>query len=589
MAYEFNPQSTRFDIPNPHRVENVFVAICAAVTVAAAIALLILSRGMFVDRDYVRFAKSILSALGLLAIAVTYVFLVMRQMRFFFGRGQPADLVPSLQADEQGFRQADDPNRQIADAPALRQTLQQNAISYRVPSGPIDNLLYALVRDLVYSPRLTQTRVRIQFRNLLGIGLLLLLFPISLVGIHSAAAVGWIGCCYFLLLNGLILGPLAGGRISTRRLSTQAVLIFIAAAIVLPVIIATIAPANAFALQRIIDIVPITFMGFAAALIVTGIVFAAGISNTVKPTQINIAPYLETPSVNTTPSQIYTELAREMQRLWKEQVPNRVYMRILPVLSERQGAFAAHVIEETQPIPVDAQRMTFERAFSLATTRWLAVGDIVCTLLTTLGVGLIVLGAKAPSAYTTIAAGGTLVIIAAAGIRWANEFWRRFAFLSQIYWIDCNGNYTRSATKIGTLLTDRVHTERDVVSIESMTLRVWVAEIDSVAFNTDRDRDIVAIRGLPNEAQRLCKLLAEFAKDQSIVTAPTSSVDLMRLDALNALSAATPAPPDSLPGIGSVREITGTAADGKRFCTACGAPAQNSKASFCGACGKRLA
>jgi hypothetical protein len=122
-----------------------------------------------------------------------------------------------------------------------------------------------------------------------------------------------------------------------------------------------------------------------------------------------------------------------------------------------------------------------------------------------------------------------------------------------------------------------------------MTLRVWVAEIDSVAFNTDRDRDIVAIRGLPNEAERLCKLLAEFAKDQSIVTAPTSSVDLMRLDALNALSAATPAPPDRLPGIGSLREITGTAAGGKRFCTACGAPAQNPKASFCGACGERLA
>jgi hypothetical protein len=30
MGYEYNPQSQRFDVPNPHRVENLFLGAGAA-------------------------------------------------------------------------------------------------------------------------------------------------------------------------------------------------------------------------------------------------------------------------------------------------------------------------------------------------------------------------------------------------------------------------------------------------------------------------------------------------------------------------------------------------------------------------------
>jgi hypothetical protein len=589
VAYEYNPQSARFDIPNPHRVENVFLTLCALVCFAAALLLLFDSRGMYLRHDFVRFAKATISALGLLALTVTYAFLCMRQLRFFFGRGQPADLVPSLQADDRGYRAANRTDRQIPDAAALRQTLQQNAISYRVPRGPIDNLLYSLVRDLVYSPQLTQTRVQAQFRNLLEIAFLLVLFPISLVGIHNPAAVGWIGCFYFLLMNALVLSPFATGRLAATRFSEQTVLAFVSLAIVAPVVLASFVPPNAYSLRGVIDVIPVTFLGLSVALVVMGLLFKAGISNTIKPTQIAIAPHLETPSVNTTPAQLYTELARELQRLWVEQVPNRTYMRILPDVSGPQGAFSAHVIEETQPLPVDAEQMTFARAFALATTCWLVIADIVCTALTAIGSALVVWGATAPSAYTAIAAGGTLVVIAAFGIRSANAFWRRFEFASRIYWVDWNGNYTRSATKIGALLTDRIHTEREVVNVESMTLRVWVADIDSVAFNTDQDRDIVAIRGLPDEATRLGEWLAAFAKDQSIITAPMSVEDHKRLGLLNALNdSGQPAALGNLPQAAAIAGLGAGSGSHRAFCSACGAAAGDTAAVFCGNCGARL-
>jgi hypothetical protein len=590
MAYEYNPHSARFDIPNPHRVENIFVAVCTSACFLTAIALLVHARDIYLARDYVRFGKSIVAAVSLLALAVTYAFLLMRQMRFFFGRGQPADLVPSLRPDEQGYRAADRADRQIADAAALRQTLQQNAISYRIPRGPIDNLLYTLVRDLVYSPRLTQMRVRAQFRNLLGLAFLLVLFPISLAGIQNAAAIGWIGCFYFVLTNVLVLRPLATGRVAAARFSEQTVIAFIAAAIVVPVVLASLVPANGYPLRGIIDVIPVTFITLAAALGVTALVFKAGIANTVKPTQIAIAPHLETPSVNTTPTQIATELARELQRLWEEQVPNRTYMRILPDVSARQGAFTAHVIEETQPLPVDTEPLDMGRAIALATTRWLVAVDAACTVLTILGAAFVVWGAVAPLAYTTVITGGALVVIGAFGIRSANEFWRRFAFTSRIYWVDWNGNYARAATKIGAVLSDRVHSEREVVTVESMTLRVWVADIDSVAFNTDRDRDLIAIRGLPDEAKRLCQWLAAFAENQGSIVAPTSAVDRARLEAINVLNAAVPPPAfadlptTAMPIIGSgTRDV----AVG-RFCTQCGTVAASPDAAYCGSCGARL-
>ena len=592
MAYEYNPNSARFDIPNPHRIENVFIGICALACFAAGIWLLVEARSIYFERDAARFAKSIVSALSLLALAISFAYMAMRQLRFFFGRGQPADLVPSLSGDETGYRPADGSDRQIGDAATLRQTLQQNAISYRVPKGPIDSLLYSIVRSLVYSPRLTQERVRAQFRNLLAIAFVLLMFVVSLLGIHNTAAIGWIGWFYFVLTNAVVLQPIFGSRFTRVQLSERLVIGFIAVAIVVPVIFASLVPPRGYTLAPYIDIVPVTFVILITALVITLLLFRAGIANTIKPTQIAIAPHLETPSVNVSPEQVYTELQRELQRQWQEQVPNRIYMRRLPDVSERQGAFSADVIEETQPIPVDVQPMSFERSFALATTRPLMIVDVVCTVLTIVGVLLLCTATYGSTSYNALVVGGAFVLIGAAGIRSTNDFWRRFEFTSRVYWIDWNGTYSRASTKIGALLTDRVHTEREVITVESMTLRVWVAELDSVAFNTDQDRDLVAIRGLPYEAERLGRWLAAFAQNQGSIMAPTSPVDVARVEAISALNVDPLAETARVPIVDAVTQLRPAAATPtpalNRFCVNCGAKVMVADALFCASCGAKL-
>ena len=600
LAYEYNPNSARFDIPNPHDVENIFIGTCALGCFCVGIVLLFTARTIYFAHDPVRFGKSIVSAIGLLALGITYATMLLRQMRFFFGRGQPADLVPSLRTDEFGYRAADETERQIPDAIALRQTLQQNAITYRIPQGAIDNLLYKLVPDLVYSPRLTQVRVQLQARNLLAIAFVLVLFAVSLLGISNRAAIGWIGCFYFVLTNAVILRPLSVARIRQAKFSQRTAIAFIVLAIVAPVIFASLVPATGYALAGYIDIVPVTFAILASALIVTALVFRAGVANTVKPSQIGIAPHLETPSVNISPAQVYTELARELQRLWQEQVPNRNYLRVLPDVGARQGSFTADVIEETQPIPLDVEPMTFARAWSLPTTRPLVVVDALCTGLTIVGAGLLASGVAAHLAYNSVISGGALALVGSFGLRSANEFWRRFEFTSRIYWVDWNGTYARSSTKIGALLDDRVHTKREVISVESMTLRVWVAELDSVAFNTDRDRDIIAIRGLPDEATRVGRLLCEHIENAGSIMAPSAPIDGARMQVIDSLNAGAggassdqrrPKPNQQLPLVerptAAMPVVDAGVTRAARFCTACGTGAA-ADAAFCSKCGTPL-
>jgi len=44
MAYDYSSQNDRLELPNPYRVENVFLFVCAAATLVGGIAALIWAR-----------------------------------------------------------------------------------------------------------------------------------------------------------------------------------------------------------------------------------------------------------------------------------------------------------------------------------------------------------------------------------------------------------------------------------------------------------------------------------------------------------------------------------------------------------------
>ena len=588
LSYEYNPESSRFEVPNPHRVENLFLAAASAVCLICAVIALMAARGAIASGGGPHALAPVGVAIGLLAFGLMFGVRMLRQLRFFFGRNQPSGLAPQLPKDVEGTS---------PDGEALRETIRQNAINYSVPTGAIDNLLYSLVRDLVFSPARTQYLARAEFHNGIGLAFLLLCFGVSVVGTGSAAVSAWIGLLYFVLVNALVLLPLRQGALGGRQFSIRAIVAFVVAAMIGPVLMAQVIGHSGLPLGGAVQFVPVTAAILISALIAAGLLLKAAVAQVVRPNQIAMAQKLHTVSMNAPPAQIFLEFDREMQRGWTETVPNRVYLRQLPKLgSAPAGSFEGHAIEETQPLPNDLKPLSLARCLALDTYRWLVVLEIFALMATVVGAGMLLFSANQPGQWGALAIGASLLLIARFAFDGGNALWRRFEFTSRIYWLETHGNYQRAQTSIGTLLQDRVKTQKEIVNVEDMSLRLWVAEIDSVSFGPDTERSLLSIRGLPDEAERLSAHLADFGGRQASVVAPTSETDLQRLALLNRIN---PAQGGSAPGLAAgVQSLLGAPAPeaagttpapvaAGRFCTQCGTRASGA-AQFCGQCGTRL-
>src|SRR5471030_1303181 len=81
---------------------------------------------------------------------------------------------------------------------------------------------------------------------------------------------------------------------------------------------------------------------------------------------------------------------------------------------------------------------------------------------------------------------------------------------------------------VGNQMSSQVHSSKNVINIESMTMRVWVSEIDTVIFGKDSLRQLVGMRGMPALADELAKTLKGFGETRSSIVAPSSPQDLER-------------------------------------------------------------
>ena len=165
--------------------------------------------------------------------------------------------------------------------------------------------------------------------------------------------------------------------------------------------------------------------------------------------------------------------------------------------------------------------------------------------------------------------------------------------------------------RVGTghnMLTSRLQTENQVTRVEAMTLRVWRARLESVAFGKDAPRQVTALFSTEAEAQTLADHLCDFGRAQSVLMAPTSTEDHARLSALGqaegVLAQASPQVPGApqaieaittaalAPAISHDAQATPAAtsaadAAAARYCSACGHKAA-AQARFCSACGAAM-
>ncbi len=590
MAYEYGSSAKSLDFPNPFRVENVFRFIAAAILIGGGLIALFQGRaGLYAHIGGWALAP-ILVGVAMLAAGIRHAAVGLSRLRFFFGRGKPAGLAGELADAQLG---------ELAGAAALKATIRGGAIAVDEPTGALNGLLYSLVRPLIWAPQRIQWVAQRLFRT--GLTLVMVLFGllVSLLGVLGEKDMAWLGLFFFIYAAALLLKPLERGSQASAHLGSAGLIVLVLVAILAPVLIHTVSPA-------LPDLAGIDLSGQALFLLLCALIsvlvfFVAVLRQMVAPPQTTMACELATVSMNAPPNQILVELDRDMQRHWIEQIPNRRYARYVPQTVGASGTFHGELLEETQPMPrEDMRTVSFSHALAEPRYRWLTVLSALGVLYTVAGsIALlrfthqVTLGELAPALWRYVCYAGGMFSLALFCLRAGHILWARFDFVSRITWVEIDGSFQRSHTAVGAPFTDRLRTEKDIVSVNDMSLRVWVAEVDSVTFGSESERRIVGLRGLTDRASALRRQLETFAADQSSVDMPTARRDIEKIAALGALNqrGSRPTSPEALlKAMGDAAAPVGAPTDAPKtppFCPRCGA-ATSIDARFCASCGQSL-
>lgn len=542
MSYEYSSNSKRLDLPNPFRIENYFYLFAATILIVGAMALLMMSRaGVAAHLNAWSFAPLLLGVYLLLR-GIFYTSNAVRQFRFFFGRGEPKNLAAEVPLDREG---------KTPDADALKETLRQNALKFQDPQGALNNLLYTWLPNLIYAPHPIQLAAQRQFQTGLATAITFVSFCVAWVGVSDSTTASWMGLFFFLFAAFLLIKPMNHGAASRADLGVKGLVGLVLAAILGPVII----PMFASSLPDLSDfsLNGQTLFLLLTALLAESLFFIALTKQMIAPPPTTMACEQLAISMNSHPKQLFDELDRELQKSWTEQVPNRRYARILPQVSQGAGAFSGEILEETQPMPrEDIVRIDFASCFTSARYKWLGYLNVMGVLLNAMAVGCLITFAAVLNpadfqantvVYATL--GMAMLVVASFCFKACHILWGRFDFISELMWIEISGNYQSAKMDYGNQFTDRIKTEKQVINIESMTLRVWVAQLESVSFGKDSPRWLVGMSGVKEKAQFLSHHLTQFAQNQSIIVAPTAGVDMQKIAGLAGLAQVSTAPNDA--------------------------------------------
>lgn len=597
MSYEFNPETQVVEFPNPYKVENLALIISGLLMVCAGAGSIVNAR----EHISQSLNGSSLGVIGIsIVLLVSGILLLARaftQLRYYFGRNRPESLAPLVPPDV-------DADSDMASF--YKETLRQNAITFQEPHGPLNGLLYSWLPQLIFSPRVIHYSAQVQFNNFLALTATLLSFLLCWLIYGNETINGWIGIIYGVFTFYLVMRPMLYkipvGIAQHSRVGIGSLALLIVFALLGPALLGLAAPH----LPKLMDV---SFNGVVLVTLVYGLtgcgVFGLALKKQLKPMPqaIGSARVTETVTMNTHPNKLIEELDRILMRRWYNNIPNRRYTRKSPDINGKQGKFSAELFEETQPRPhLNQTASGFMHALSTPQFFWL-------TCLTVLAMFFCASGTLAAIAVirNIMEAGPTLnnIVFAvgefAVGLycyRAAHVLWGRFDFVSELYRVDINGSFESAHLHIGNQFSGSVQSTKNVINIESMTMRVWVSEIDTVIFGRNANRQLIGMRGLQTNADELAALLKNFSEANSMVVAPTSVQDMERAQRIDGISklAADPAQKISdelLLASAPATHSTGldktsiASLDKQLFCNECGTPAP-AHASFCSSCGNRL-
>lgn len=591
MAYEYSGTDKQFELPNPYKVENAALITAGAGAVIIGLLLLLQFRGALVANQSQQFWL-LLPSLVLLFFGLGLAGIAMTQLRFFFGRNRPGGLA----------RDYNEPGRNPApgnDVAFLKETLRQNGLTYAEPVGPVNGLLYSVVRNLIFAPLPVRWAAEIQWRNLLvtaavTVGLLIALVTSTSAFGRSFSAAAFAAMLLYFLFRGLVRGV---PKSRPEPAGIGFVVMVILGTVLIP-IVPLVLENRGVADPGIVglDLVQVLLIGLVLLLAAQSAFFVALMRQLPQPPAASSAWAQRALNLNASPVKLLEEIERLQQTLWVEQIPNRRYqMTTAEQALVRPGIVEAEVMEETQPMPVArGEDMSLAGLLSLPRNRPLLVLTGLGLLCHFAGLGLTWWLATGSGA-AGYAWWGFAVLCFLVGLYCFNSghlLWGRFDFTSRLAWIELKGSYEKAKMGFGGELSAGLITRTETDRVEQMTLRVWVAELETVTFSKDATRYIVAMRGFPDFVQYYLDTLTQFAGSIASVAAPGGTEDAARIARLQStqqslgstpfpqVTAAPPAAP--LPRPAAAAQIAARQCANQecrepveadaRFCIHCGTP-----------------
>jgi hypothetical protein len=527
MTYEYNPSDSAHEIPNPYIIENTFLLLGAIILIFGACWVLYVARSHFAaQHDRAAIAATIL-ALMLFGVALNFIVWAFSHMRFFFGRNFPAGLADELLPSAIG---------KSPRAESIQEVLRQKAIQFPEPQGPLNGVLYSMVRPLIAAPPIIQFAAVRHFHALIGMIAILVSLGFSYFlfdGSPSEGLVSWL----YLPLTGLSLVTLFlkqhDVQVAPHSLGMfRGVIGLVVFGMLAPIVIPRYLPHC--------EIVPmwIAPLILLATSVVSSLLFIKSLLSQLDSiSQTAVSCEQTTIAMNCLPSQLWAEIDRDFQNNWVRNVPNRRYINLPPDVSRGdRGSFQGHILKETQPQATSTA--TFQNVLDALGVPYARYLVFLCSWGGLLSFATTILAGRFASQFIdmsyieisrsllTVFALGTSTVVT---FRVGHILWSRMYFKSRITWIETSGTFQASELEAGSQFVGRVRSRSKLIRIEDATLRVWVTDIVSVTFGKPSRRFIMAMVPADGVAKGIAEHLVNFARSQSMIVAPTSERDAVHV------------------------------------------------------------
>ncbi len=550
--------------PNPYNIQNKIMFIKIGTLLFSAIVLLFLAKYSLSSKDYINLGIKLVFAFGFIAYTIKLGLNLSKQMRVFFGRGQPSDLSPTKSTVGPTYAK---------NAQEIKEQIRQGAIDMPIPNGPFAGFIYSYFPNLLTAPIEVRFLMESLVSNVAKMSIILACFLIATLFSIGTKAFGWLGLFFMIVTISFFIQPIINKEkifkksqqannvrdnhnISTVNLDINQFWKLIVVSIFFPIVFILLFENIGEILPEISSLV----FGIQSFIVITLAIMADILNILALKEQLhrhnNITTSFSQDAItfNAMPDQLVEEIKRKLQKEWKMGVPNRVYMQSNPNIGSGQsGTFTSCLIEETQPVvPVSLEKkFTLNQVKNNKRLNKILNIELFGLFLHFLGVfgivGFILLNKINFNKESLDYLGWGIVFISILSIsayllKVAHQLWGRFDFESKLYIFELEGSFVRSKMNFGNQFKDSIQTQKEIISIENMTLRVYVTHLNTVVFghglNSNLNyRQIISMVGLKEESQHWVSCIKEFAEKQSLFVKTTSKEDFERVNSLSQMNA----------------------------------------------------